>query len=215
MSGQGHVLQGEGIAVGPALPAVLEAAGLGAQAPVARPAPDDRGQEALAGVAHAQRPVDKGLDLNGGVGADVLDGVPAQLPGEHHPLHAQIGAAQHPVQGVDGELGGAVDRQVGGHLAEHPQDAQVLDEDGVHPDPGGVGGHLGGGGELPVGNQGVEGQVDPGPPQMAVRNRRRKLLSGEVFRIAAGVEVSVSQIDGIGAGLDGGGDRLRRAGRGQ
>ena len=107
-----------------------------------------------------------------------------------------------------------MDRQVGGHLAEHPQDAQVLDEDGVHPDPGGVGGHLGGGGELPVGNQGIEGQVDPGPPQMAVRNRRRKLLSGEVFRIAAGVEVSVSQIDGVGAGLDGG-DRLRGAGRGQ
>ena len=100
---------------------------------------------------------------------------------------------------MDGELGGAVDGQTGSGLPEHPQDAQVLDEDGVHPDLGGLGGRPGGGGELPVGDQGVEGEVDLGPPDMAVRNRRGQFLQREVLGIAAGVEIPAAQVDGVGA----------------
>ena len=215
VAGQGHVLEGERVAVGLLAPAVFEAAGLGAQATVARPAADDGGEVALAGVAHAQGAVDEGLDLDGRVETDVLDGVPGKLPGEDHPGHAQLGAAAHAVQGVDGELGGAVDGQAGGGLPEHPQNAQVLDEDGVHAHLGGLGGHLGGGGELPVSDQGVEGQVDLGAPDVAVRNRRGQLLQGEVLGVAAGVEVPVAQVDGVGTGLDGGGDGFRRPGGGE
>ena len=116
------------------------------------------------------------FDLNGGVLTDVGDLVPAQLPGQHHPGHPQVGALLDPVQGVDGHLGGAVDGQVGRRLPQHPYHAQVLDDDGVHTDVAGVGGHLGGAGQLPVGEQGVQSQVDLAAPQMAVRNRRRSFL---------------------------------------
>ena len=53
---QGHVLQGQGAAVCLVPPAVLQPAGLGTQPPVAAASPDDGGEEALAGVAHAQPP---------------------------------------------------------------------------------------------------------------------------------------------------------------
>ena len=215
MPGHGQVLQRQGVAVGPAAPAVLEAAGLGAQAPVAAASPDDRGEKALARPAHAQGPVAEHLDLHRGVLADVGDLVPAQLPAQHHPGEAQVGAGLHPVQGVDGHLGGGVEGQVGGDLPEHPGHPQVLDDDGVHPDPAGVGGLFGGPGQLPVGEQGVQGQVDPGPPEMAVRNRRRGLLRGEIFGVAAGVEVPVAQIDAVRPVLYGGGHRLHGAGGGE
>ena len=112
MAGQRHILQGQGVLVRPAAPAVLHPAGLGTQAPVAAAPPDEGGQVALPGVAHTQGPVDKGLDLNGGVGADIFDLVPAQLPGQHRPGHAQVGAGPDPVQAVDGHLGGGVEGQV-------------------------------------------------------------------------------------------------------
>ena len=51
-----------------------------------------------------------------------------ELPGA-----AQVGALLHPVQGVNGHLGGAVEMQVGGHLAQHPGHAQILNDDRVHP----------------------------------------------------------------------------------
>ena len=212
MARQGHVLQGEGILVGPAAPAVFQPAGLGAHAPVAAAAPNDRGEKALAGVAHAQSAVAEHLNFDGGVLADVGDLIPGQLTGEHHPAHPQVCARLDPVQGVDGHLGGGMDGQVGDGLADHPGDPQVLHQHCVYPDAAGVGGYLGRAGQLPVGEQGVQGQKDPAPPQMAVRNRRRSLLLGKILCVAAGVEISVSQINGVRPILDGGGDRLHRAG---
>ena len=41
------------------------------------------------------------------------------------------------------------------HLVEHPGHAQILDDDGVHPHVANLPGHLGGGGQFPVGEQGV------------------------------------------------------------
>ena len=137
------------------------------------------------------------LDLNGGMLADVGDLVPAQLPAQHHPGHPQVGAQLHPVQGVDGHLGGAVDGQVGHRLAEHPGHPQVLDDHPVDSDVAGVGGHLGGGGQLPVGEQGVHGQVYLHPPEMAVGNRRGKFVPAEVPGTPAGVELSEAQIDRV------------------
>ena len=209
---QGHVLQGEGVLVRPLAPAVFQPAGLGAQPPVAAAAPDQGGQVALARVAHAQRPVAEHLDLNGGILADVRDLVPAQLPGQDRPGHPQVGALLHPVQGVDGHLGGGVEVDVRGHLPQHPGHPQILDDDRVHPHLTDLSGHLCRLGELPVGEQGVQGEMYFGIPEMAVRNRRRSLLPGEVLRVAAGVKIAVAQIDGAGAVLDRGLDRLHGAG---
>ena len=81
---QAVVLQAEGVLIFPAAIAVTKAAGLGAAAPVAGAAADDRGQIALAGIAHTQRAVTKHFDLNGAVGTDIADLVPVQLPAEYH-----------------------------------------------------------------------------------------------------------------------------------
>ena len=215
MAGQRHILQGQGVLVRPAAPAVLHPAGLGTQAPVAAAPPDEGGQVALPGVAHTQGPVDKGLDLNGGVGADIFDLVPAQLPGQHRPGHAQVGALLHPVQGVNGHLGGAVEMQVGGHLAQHPGHAQILNDDRVHPHLVDFLRHPGCPGQLPVGEQGIQRQKHLRPPKMAIGDRRRGLLMGKVFRVAARVEIAIAQIDGVRAVLDRSGDRLHGAGGSQ
>ena len=108
-----------------------------------------------------------------------------------------------------------MDGQVGGCLAHHPGHARILHQHRVHTNVAGVGGHLGRAGQLPVGEQGIEGEVDLAPSQMAVRNRRRSFLIREVLRVAAGVEISVSKIDRVGAVLHRGGDRLHGAGGGE
>ena len=215
MACQGQILQGQGVGIRLIPPAVFQPAGLGAQAPVAGAAADDRGEEALAGVAHAQGPVGEHLDLDGGVLADVFDLIPAQLPGEDRPGHAQVGHHLHTVQIVDGHLGGGVDGQVGGYLPHHPQHPHVLHQHRVGPQGGGLGGKLRRLGQLPVGEQGIEGQIYLGSPHMAIRNRRRKFLPGEILRVAAGVKVPVSQIDGVRAVLYGRRHGLHRPGGGK
>ena len=143
----------------------------------------------------------KYLDLNGGALADIFDLVPGQLPGEHRTGHAQVGHHLYAVQIVDGHLGGGVDRQIGGHLAHHPQYAHVLHQHRVGSQSAGLHGKVGGLRQLTVGEQGVQGQIDLGSPHMAIRNRRRKFLPGEILRVAAGIKISVSQIDGVRAVL--------------
>ena len=137
MVSQGHVLEGQGVAVRPIPPAIGESAGLGAQAPVAAAPADDGGQEALSGIAHAQRTVDKHLDFNGGVSADIGDVLPGQLPAEHHTAHAQVGGGLHAVQAVNGHLGGGVDRQVRCALAQGAHQSHILHQHRVRPQLGG------------------------------------------------------------------------------
>ena len=105
--------------------AVGHPAGLGAQAPVARPSADGCGKIALTGIAHAKGPVDKDLDLNGGVGADV--------PGKHHPGKAQPVCLQNAADIVDGHLGGGMDGHIRRQRADHPGHAKILHDQGVGP----------------------------------------------------------------------------------
>ena len=123
MTGQRHILQGQQRAVRLVAPAVAQAAGLGAQAAVAAPAADDGGEKALAGVAHALRAVNKGLDLNGGVGADVGDLVGGQLPRQHRPGAAQVGALAHAVEVHHAHLSAGMDGHVGGGAADKVEHA--------------------------------------------------------------------------------------------
>ena len=150
MASQRHVLEGERVAVRPVPPAVGQAAGLGAHAPVAAAPADDAGHEALPRVAHAQRPVDEHLDLNGGALADIRDVPAGQLPGQHRPGHAQPGGLLHPVQGVEGHLGGGVQRQVGGALAQRAHQPHVLHQHRVRPQLGRLDGAVHRLGHLPV-----------------------------------------------------------------
>jgi len=157
--------------------------------------------------------VGEDLDFDGGALTDVGDLVPGQLPGEHRPLKPQISGLLDAVQIVQRHLGGGVEGQIGGYLPQHPQHAQILYQHRVRPDGRGVCGVFGGFGQLPVGEQGVQRQIDLGAPQMAIRNRRRKFLPGEILCIAAGVKIPISQIDGVRAVLHGRGHRLHGTGR--
>ena len=108
------------------------------------------------------------LNFNRGIFADVGDFLPVQFPAQHHPGHAHGGAQLDTGQRVDRHLGGAVNGYMGGDLAAQLHHAPVLDDKGIHP-------RLGGGADeiphllqLPVRHQGIQGQVDLHPPDMAV-----------------------------------------------
>ena len=75
--GKARVLQAQRVSVCLAGKTIGKPAGLGAGAAVAAAPPDDGGHLALAAVAHAQRAVDEGLDLDGAFFAD-LGNLPAR-----------------------------------------------------------------------------------------------------------------------------------------
>ena len=212
---QAVVLQAQGVLVLPAGVAVALTTGLGAAAPVAGPGTNHGGEITLAGVAHTQGSVAENFNFNGGVGADVLNLVPAQFPAEDHPPDSHGGAHLDTGQVVYGHLGGAVDRHMGRNLAAQLHHAPVLDDKGVHT-------RLGGGADqiaqllhLPVGNQGVEGQVNLNPPDVAVLEGFTQGFQSEVLCALPGVEFPDAQIHGIGAVLHRRAKGFHRPRRGQ
>ena len=102
---------------------------------------------------------------------------------------------------MNGHLGGAVDRYGGRDLPAQPDDTQILHNEGIHTAQGGLtdqGDHIG---HFPVGNQGIQGQMHRNTPDMAVLDRLRQSLRGEVFGTLPGIEGAAAQIYGIGAVL--------------
>ena len=75
-------------------------AGLGALAAVSAAPADGIAHVALPTVTHAQRAVDKGLQLAGAASADGSDLGQAQLAGEDHALDADLLQERHPLGGV-------------------------------------------------------------------------------------------------------------------
>ena len=213
---QAAVLQTEGIGVsGGAVEPVGQAAGLGAGAPVAAAAPDEGAEFALAGVAHAKGPVAEDLHL-GGAGLAGRGGVLlGALPGDDHPLTAVLIQFPDAAASEHAHLGAGMEGQVRQGLPQQVEKAPVLHQDGVHPQAAGHPGGLQGQGQLPVRQQGVQGQKDPDAPDMAVPDGGGKFLIGEVFGAPAGVEISPAQIHRAAAALDGGPQRLRRSGGGK
>ena len=184
--------------------AVGQAAGLGAGPPVAASSADNGAHPALAGVAHAQGPVDKHLDLCGTVPGDDRDVPAAQLPGQYHPLQTQLRRAAGAAQGVQAHLGAGVEGNIGRNFPGQPPDAPILDEDSVHPHVRGFLQSLGGGRQLPVRHQGVQGQIDLHAPQVAIGHGGTEFLIGEVPGAAPGVEPAEAHIHRVGPILHGG-----------
>ena len=200
---QAVVLQTQGVFFLPVGVAVALAAGLGAAAPVAGAAADHGGHIALAGIAHAQRAMDEDFNFNGRVGADVADFLPAQLPAEDDPLDAHGGAQQHAGQRMDGHLGAAVDGNAGGDLTAQLHHAQVLHDKGINIILRGIADQLRRLGHLPVGDEGVEGQVHLHAPDMAVFNGIHQRLGSKVFRALPRVERAAAEVHGVSAVLNG------------
>ena len=95
----------------PAAVAVTLTAGLGAATTVAGTATDSGAQIALTGVTHAQRTMTEDFDLNGGIGADIADLLPAQFPAQDNTGETPGSTQPHTGKGVNGHLG----RTVNGH----------------------------------------------------------------------------------------------------
>ena len=199
---QAVVLETQGIFFLEPAVAVGQAAGLGALAPVAGAGAHHRRKIALAGIAHAQGPVDEDLDLDGAVAADIGDVLPAQLPGQHHPADAQGRSLLDALQRVDAHLGGGMDRHLGGHLPQQGHQAQILDDKGVHPGPDRRGNDRADLLQLPVRRQGIQREMDLNPPDMAITHSIRQLVQGKVLGVLPGIEGAGAQINRVGSTLD-------------
>ena len=192
--------------------AVGQPAGLGTAPSVAAALPHHGAQGALTGVAHAKGAVDEDLDLSGAAPDDGADVLPGELPGQHHPLHAQLGGLPGASQGKEGHLGAGVDGQIRRDLPGQGKNAPVLDQDGVDAHFGGPAQGRGGLGKLPVRDQGVQREIYLYPPQVAVVHRLLKLPVGKILCVFAGIEVAKAHIDGVRAGLHGGHQGVPRPG---
>ena len=96
--------------------------------------------------------MDKHLNFHRAVPADSGDFFLGQLPGQHHPGNSQGSSLVHPIQTVNGHLRGCMNGNTGGNLTAQSQDAQILDNEGVHLRPGRRPNELCRLGTLPVGN---------------------------------------------------------------
>ena len=116
---------------------------------------------------------------------------------------------------MDGHLGGAVDGNMGRNLAAQLHHAQILHDKRVNVILGGVADQLRRFLHLPVGNQGVQGQMNLHTPDVAVFYRIHQGLRGEVFCALTGVQTTNAQIYGVGAILHRRPQGFHGAGRGQ
>ena len=203
-----RVLQAQRMAVRPAGKAVGQTAGLGARATVAAAPPDDGRHLALAAVTHAQRAVDKRFDLDGAIRADFADLPTRKLAREHRARHVEPCRFLNARERVQAHLRRGVQRHVGNDFLQRRQNAPVLHQDRVHAALRRGARLRGKRGELAVGDEGVERQIDLHAPQMAIRDRRAEFLVREVPRAAARVERAKAHIHGVRTALHGGNKRL-------
>ena len=163
--GEIGVLQTQGMpAPAGAVDPVGQAAGLGAGTPVAAALTHHGAHLALSGVAHTERAVDEDLDLGGTAGADLPHLVPVQLPGQHHPLHAQCGGFVGAAQREQAHLGAGVEGYVRHDFPRQRQKSPVLHQYGVYAHGAGFFQRVRRLYQLPVGQQGVQRQKDPYTP---------------------------------------------------
>ena len=101
-----------------------------------------------------------------------------------------------------------VQRHVGNNFLQRRQNAPILHQDRVHAALRRGARLRGKRGELAVGDERVERQIDLRAPQMAIKDRRAEFLIGEVPRAAARVERAKAHIHGVRTALHGGNKRL-------
>ena len=155
IGGQAVVLQAQGVLVLKPPIAIGQATRLRALPPVAGPAANDARHIALAGIAHTQCPVDEHLNFHRAVPADSGNLLLGQLPGQDHPGNPQRRRLEHPIQTVNGHLGGGVNGDMGRNLAAQGQNPQILDNVCVHLGPGSGPNEFRRLRTLPVRNQGI------------------------------------------------------------
>ena len=165
-------------------------------------------------VADAERTVYKDLRLNGGVPDEAAQILPAHLPGADHTGKARFFQQAGGFRAVSRQLGACVqlDRDPAAYFL---CGADVGDDQGVRTAqirhlcrPEKIV-------QLPVPDQGVGGDVDPGAESVGTTDSLGKLFGGEISGVEPCVESDPAQINGVGAALDRRFQRLKRAGGGK
>ena len=196
--------------------AIGQAAGLGALAAVGGAAAPGLAGEALAAVADAERAMHEGLQFDvhpPGDGRDLVDG---QLPAHHHPPHPQRPGEAGPLGVGDRHLGAGVQGQMGRGGTRQAGHPDVLHDEGVHPAPGGVSYAAFDLGQLLVEHQGVEGEIAAAAVGVDAVHGLGQPIRGEAGGAGTGVEAAVqAEVDGVGAGVQGGLELRRAAGGGE
>ena len=213
IGGEVGILQAQGVAAlaGTVHP-VGQAAGLGTAAAIAASAPDEGGHFALAGIAHTQRAVQKGLNLPAAATADLSNFLPRKLTGQYHPLHPQVHRIVGAAQGMDAHLRAGVNGQIRCDLLRQRQHAPILHQNRVDAHAGRLAQQLRGFAQLTVGEQCIQREIDLDAAQMAVAHRLSKRFVGKIPGAAAGVECAEAHIHGIRAALHRGHHGLPRTG---
>ena len=104
---------------------------------------------------------------------------------------------------MDGHLGASVDGNAGSDLPAQLHHAQVLNDKGVDIILCRVADQLRRLRHLPVGDEGIEGQVNLHAPDMAVFNGLHQRLGSKVFCALPRVECTAAEVDGGSAVLNG------------
>ena len=208
-----HVFQRQRVVSAPDLP--VQAAGLGAQAPVAGAAAEHGRHVAVAGDAHAVGAVHKHLTVRAGLFDDLPDLRQRQFSGQHDAHEAVIQELSHPVRIADRHLRGRVKGQIRPVCFRVGRHRQILHDNavgtasrrGIH--------RLVHGGKFVVHHQRVDREIHFYTVVVAVAYGIRQTFPREVIRVAAGVEVRQAEIHRICAAAHGCLQLFRSAHRGQ
>ena len=193
---------------------VPQAARLAAAPAVAAAPADHAGQQAVAGVPVAERPVDERFELEA-VGLERADLGEAQLAGEDRPGEAEAIESGELSRRVGVELRAGVQRQTGVALAHESGEAQVGDDERVHAGEVRRFQRLQRRLDLVVLEQRVEREVGAGVEAVREVHGARGLVAGEVAGEGARAPALEAEVDRVGAGGEGGAQGALVAGRRQ
>ena len=209
------VLKRERMVVHAAAEAVLQAAGLRAESAVAAAAAYEGGHIALAGMAEAERAVNKHLGLDRGVLGDEPYLLERQLARKHGTGNAHLRRGLDAGEVMQAHLRARVQRDIGQRAADGIGHAEILHDERVRARVRRELRRGDGVAHLTVVHEGVERDIDLTAADMAVSHRLHEFLICEIFRAAAGVERAHTHVYGVRSVLHGGDNALRRAGGGQ
>jgi hypothetical protein len=109
---------------------------------------------------------------------------------------------------VSRELGAGVEGQGGKGAVDEGGGTHIGNDEGIYAAGGGLVGGLQRVGQLPIPEEGIEGQVDTAAHTVGVGDGLAELTRIEVMGIETGIETATAQIDRIGSRQKGGLQRL-------
>ena len=138
-----------------------------------------------------------------------------QLPGQHYPFHAQPRCQPRPGQGVQAHLCAGVEGLIRGHQPCQLPQAPILHQHRVHAPGGCLSQDLRRLGQLPVGEQGVQGEIDLHSALVTVVHGPGEVLVRKISGAAAGVKAAQAHVYSVGPVLHGGQQGLIGPGGGE